>query len=354
MKTILLVLCAGLVCVAMSEEHGHGNELHVSHAARELMGLTTVKASKRRVSSTVGFYGRFELAGDARITASAAVAGRVTLKVKPMQRIKRGDVLFTVASPDLRSRKAELAILEKRLSAYSGVRTRNAELEAQVAVKRAELAAIAGDLVHDDGVVAVTASADAMVDAVGVSDGAWAEIGAAVVTLARTDRIRFRAQIPVSDAANLADGMSVEVDGRSGLISIGIADDSATVPVYAEFAENDPKWRVGTRCRALCETGSTSQPVVCVPESCLITIGLDPVVIVRDDDEEDAFVPVKVHLGRRGGGFVEVEGLPENAEVVKDGVYELKLALGGSNKKAGHFHADGQFHEGEHDHEGNH
>lgn len=328
-------------------EHEHGQEMHVSAAARKLMGLTTVKAEKRRIRSTVGLWGRFELAGDARSATVSPMAGRIRVKVKPMQKVVCGDVLFSLSSPELRSRRSEIAIIEKRLAAYKGVGTRNAELESQLAIKRAELDAMTGGAkVVNDEIVVVSETA-AMVDSLQVLDGSWVESGSTVVSLVRDDRLRFKARVAVADAVSLKDGMPIEIDGVVGILRVAIAEDESFVPVFAEFTKIDPSWRTGTRRRAVCVTDMTEEPVVAVPENCVISIGLDPVVFVKDDDEDDAFLPVKVQTGMRGGGYVSVDGLPEHAEIVKDGIYELKLALGGSTRKAGHFHADGKFHEGE-------
>ena len=73
-------------------------------------------------------------------------------------------------------------------------------------------------------------------------------------------------------------------------------------------------------------------------------------MFVRDEHQRDRFVAVKVALGLASGGWTEVTGLPEdeNLEVVREGAYELKIALSTQSgaAPAGHFHADGTFHEG--------
>jgi hypothetical protein len=76
-------------------------------------------------------------------------------------------------------------------------------------------------------------------------------------------------------------------------------------------------------------------------------------VFIKDSHDSERFIAVSVTPGITGNGWTAVEGLPQDAhlEVVREGAYELKLALAAktSGKKApGHFHADGAFHEGEH------
>lgn len=366
MKLSIALLSALVVCLGIhAEEHDHAHHdyehdeheahahhaehLHVPPAAQKLLGLTTVKVEPRRIRSTLSLTGRFELAPDARATAAAPVAGTVKLAVRTLQHVKKGDLLFTVASPDLRARTGELAVLEKRLAVYKGLAARNAELEAQVAVKRAEVEALGlGSENVSNGIVRVCAPVDSLIDGISLPDGAWAETGATVVALVRPDSLRFKAHATLADTARLHDGQSVEIDGHVGRLRLGLADATATLPVYVLFDKTEASWRTGLRRTAACVTDDSEKPVPAVPEECLIRLGLVPTVIIRDEDEPDAFLPITVTPGLRGNGWIAVEGLPADAEVVRDGVYELKLALGGSGgRKAGHFHADGTFHEGD-------
>jgi hypothetical protein len=72
---------------------------------------------------------------------------------------------------------------------------------------------------------------------------------------------------------------------------------------------------------------------------------------VRDINDHELFIAVPVVPLKSSGGWTSIaskEILPK-AEIVSDGVYELRLALpDGEKKTSGHFHADGTFHDGEH------
>ncbi len=340
-------------------DHDHGKHDHgpaakgakaveVAEAVQKVMGLKTVRPEKRRLASTVAFTGRYELAPDARRTVATPVAGRLALLVKPLARVKKGDALFTVTSPDLAARARELAVLEKRLDVYRKLGTKNAQLASECAVKKAEREALVGDAEEKDGVVTVRAASDGLVEAFPSEAGAWVETGASVVRLVAPEDLRLRALVAASDAARLADGFAATVEGVPGEIRLGVGDANGLVPVYVVFPKGGAKGRAGARATATCVLDAHETPVTAVPTRCLVRIGLQPTVFVRDDDA-DRFLAVDVVPGLSAGGWTAVTGLPSDGDldVVVEGAYELKLALpSGDAKPAGHFHADGTFHEG--------
>ena len=331
-------------------EHGHmhGAAVEVGEESRRAVGLVTVKAEKRRMRSTVSLPGRIELAPDARASASAPVGGRVSLKVRPLAEVEAGAVLFTVDAPELRAKAKEIEVIEQRLKIYRGLNRASAELDSQLALRQAEREAMLAGAEECDGVVSVRSPVPGRVDSLAVTDGAWVSQGATAVELIRLSRVRFRSLVTASEAARLADGMKSECGGKSGTLRIGVGDASGQVPVYVIF-DSDPGFRPGERQTAQCVTDESEGPVTAVPSACIIRVGLDPVVFVRDEHDDDRFIAVKVSVGRTGGGWTEVRGLPDDddLEIVREGAYELKIALSSQSgsSPAGHFHADGTFHE---------
>ena len=87
-----------------------------------------------------------------------------------------------------------------------------------------------------------------------------------------------------------------------------------------------------------------------VPNSAVVKVGVNDVVFIKAAD--DTFVMKKVETLPARQGKTPVKGLTPGQTIVTKGGYELKYILptgdAGSEKAAGHFHADGQFHEGEH------
>ena len=179
--------------------------------------------------------------------------------------------------------------------------------------------------------------------------GAWVESGASVIGLVRPQALRFRAVLAASEAARLKEGLKVDLEGVPGTLRLGIGDSSGTVPAYALFAEGSVPRRAGERVSVACVLDETEAPVRAVPTACLVRIGLEPTVFVRDEHDSDRYLAMRVETGLSGGGWTEVRGLPDDddLEVVREGAYELKIALAAKagTKGAGHFHADGTFHE---------
>ena len=337
-------------CEGSHRVHQHNKILSVSKAIQQVMGLKTVHAEKRRIVSTLSFAGRYELIPDARKVVSSPIAGRLTLLVKTLDNVRKGDPLFTVTSPELVARSREIALLEKRLKVYREIKTPNAALENELALKRAERKAMLAGADEHDGVVTVCAATDGMVESLIAQDGSWLETGASAIQIVRTQHLRFKALVTASDAINLKNGMSAKVGADLGKIRIGIGDDSGLVPVYVLF-DKDVNVLAGVRSRAECVTDEIEAEHIAVPSSCIVSIGLQPTVFVRDMHNHEQFIAIPVTPVSSGAGWTAVEGLPNHhCEVVNDGAYELKLALpaSGESKPAGHFHADGTFHEGEH------
>lgn len=330
--------------------HGHGRgeraEVKVPESAQRMMGLRTVAARKRKVSSTISLPGRFELAPTARSAVATTIGGKCRMAVRPLQKISRGDALFSVWSGELISREREIAVLEKRLAAYSAAGGANAELAAQLAVKRAERDAMLAGRKAENGTVTFLAEEDGVVEALQVADGAQVSAGDVIATTIRPGDMRLKVFASPSEAAALEDGTPAMCNGMEGRIVHGYQADAFDVPLYVEFPSAPVKARCGERAVAEAVKDSTGPDNVAVPSDAIVLNGLTPTVFVKDGHEPNAFVATEVEPLASGGGWTAVKGIHEGDQVVTDGAYELKLALpSGGEKKAGHFHADGTFHE---------
>ena len=338
------------------------SHLTIPLAVQKVMGLKTVNAEMRRVASTISFAGRYELNPDARQKIATPVSGRLTLHVKALSNIKKGQPIFSVSSPELVARAHEIGALEKRLSVYREIKTPNAALENELAVKRAEREALLAGAEEKDGIVTVHASEDGMIESLLAQNGAWLETGAAAVQTVQMHDLRFKALAAASDAIRLRDSMPAKVGTNAGRIQLGVGDDSGLVPVYVLF-NSEISAIAGERGHAECITDETEKPHMAVPSKCIVSVGLQPTVFVKDSHNAERFIAIPVVPGVSGGGWTAVEGLSPHeceahakdkpshiCEIVCEGAYELKLALPSSDakKESGHFHADGTFHTGEH------
>ena len=341
-----------------SHDHTPQNPHHsspISHltiplAVQKVMGLKTVRAEMRRVASTISFSGRYELNPDARQKIATPVSGRLTLHVKALTHVKKGQSIFSVSSPELVARAREIDALEKRLAVYREIKTPNAALENELAVKRAEREALLAGADEKDGTVTVRAAEDGMIESLLAQNGAWLETGAAAVQTVQMHDLRFKALAAASDALRLKDSMPAKVGENAGRIQLGVGDDSGLVPVYVLF-DSEVSAIAGERGHAECVTDETERPHAAIPSKCIVSVGLQPTVFMKDPHDAERFIAIPVIPDASGGGWTAVEGLsPHKSEIVCEGGYELKLALpsAGATKESGHFHADGTFHTGEH------
>jgi len=135
---------------------------------------------------------------------------------------------------------------------------------------------------------------------------------------------------------------------------IGLPDPQTPriTPLFG-VVQHPPEWaRPGRAGRLRVVTKESAPRAVAVPDACLAQDSVKVYVIVRDAKDATKFHKREVTPGASDGVWTEVGGLRAGEVVVKEGVYELNLAMpveGAKNRApAGHFHADGRFHEGAH------
>lgn len=333
-------------------DHAHptGKFVTVASSVQQTLGLKTVRPERRKLSGSLVVTGRYELAPEARRVVATPVAGHLSLKVHAFSKVAKGDVLFTIAAPNLVSLAEEIALLEKRLAVYREIKTPNAALENELAVKKASRAALLSGAEEANGLIVVRAMSAGVVEALPATDGAYLDVGGEVVRLVDPAALRIKALVSSVELGRLSDGLTCRADGVAGELRIGLDAEAGLIPVYAIFPAGAPKGRVGSRASFSCETDDAATELVCVPKSAIVKIGLQPTVFVRDESNADRFLAIDIAPGETVGGWTALTGLPDDddLEIVTDGAYELKLALAANTTKpTGHFHADGTFHEGE-------
>ena len=88
------------------------NRIDVPETVRKNLGITFVKVERRRIASALRLPGHFEPLPQARAEVRAPVAGRVLLRVQPLQTVAPGDVLALLDAPDWRALQREIATVE--------------------------------------------------------------------------------------------------------------------------------------------------------------------------------------------------------------------------------------------------
>ncbi len=108
------------------------NRIDIPPAVRRNLGITFATVEKRPVAKTIRIPGQFELMPKARREYRVMLTGRIELAVDQYDKVKAGDTLFNIDSPDW------WKIQEELVAAHNAMRRSHAELSvAQAALEEA-------------------------------------------------------------------------------------------------------------------------------------------------------------------------------------------------------------------------
>lgn len=360
--------------------------LHVDEKARHSLDMRFEKVTAVPHGAERTLHGQMVIPPHAVNTYALPAAGRVTFHVKSAQQVRKGQLLYTLASPDIVEMEgaaaqakaelnrciADLAALKERRQTLEKIGTKNSELNTTIRFKETEeeslkaalnasenklkLATASGEL--KDNLLYVYAAADGSVQSVDMTQGAWGEQGAPALVMTNKGDLEFATTIYGTDPVHYAKAQLALTRGKNTELldgSLRVADqvDPATQSRALYFTPD--RLPEGTHAGQLARLDlysrdSATDGFIPVPNSAVVKVGVNDVVFIKTG--EDAFVMKKVQTLPARQGKTPVKGLIPGQTIGTKGGYELKYILpaegSGSKKAAGHFHADGQFHEGEH------
>ena len=356
---------------------------HARHISA--MKIETVPAAGKALTHSL--YGHLYVPDHALESYSLPCGGRISLRVKSAQQVKKGDVLYTVVSPEVSAlvadiRKQEAAItrcgeeitsVSQRLARLKAAGTTSSDLEEQLNFKNAEkrqlerelevnntrlnILVMGSEITPENGLptLVVRAHKDGIVRNVGITQGSWGEQGAAVVTMSNLDAMEIEGTLYGNDVPDFDSVRATRLSGRENKTLGGtwrmaeqVDEEKQTRAFYFTPEELPADARPGQLCRVDFYLTGGEDGYVTIPDSALVKVGIDDVVFL--EIKEGTFAMVKVQAGTSRRGMTPVKGLVAGQKLVVKGGYELRYLLpadGSQQKKAGHFHADGKFHEGE-------
>jgi multidrug efflux pump subunit AcrA (membrane-fusion protein) len=375
------------------------NRVAIPATVRSNLGLTFAKVERRNVANTLRVPGSFELQPLARHEYRMMLSGHVELLVDQFTEVKAGDPLYRfrslqlldlqqrvdLARSSLTQAEAQYQALRKRKTALeeadfkrADLDARMVELETGIDQKLAELRSATAALQNASQAsaaaqeqssveskvsdwVEVTAHEAAVVETLGITNGAFVEEAGLVLTTVDPTQLRFRAMGLQSDLPEFQNGQQVAIvppqssggdinEAIPAKLRIGLSADpmQRTVTLFALPTEQKSWSRAGVSAFLEIAEESSDGIVLAIPRSAVVKDGITHVFFKRDPLDPNRAIRVEADLGVNDGRWVGIQsGLGPNDEVVLDGVYELKLATAqsGTSQKGGHMHADGSFHE---------
>ncbi|MHC5114989.1 MAG: efflux RND transporter periplasmic adaptor subunit [Planctomycetota bacterium] len=206
----------------------------------------------------------------------------------------------------------------------------------------------------------VHATEAGIVETLAVTDGAWVQAHALVISTVDPARVRFRAMGLQSDIPRFTGDLKARIvppqspgfdatDGVDAQLSLGLEahPDQRTITLIANPYQARPWTRPGVSAFLEVMVGGSDKPALAVPRSAVVKDGLVHVFFRRDPKDANQAIRVEADLGVDDGRWVVLKsGVRAGDEVVLEGAFELKLATSqsGQLQKGGHFHADGTFH----------
>lgn len=321
--------------------------MDVTQAQVARLGIRTVPVRPAETQSTVSVLGRVMPAPDSRIPVSAPFAGAVERLLKlEGARVKKGDALAVIVSPDMQFAEAKLKGLEARhQSAKAAAKrarmlvdegiapaSRAEEADAEAASMAADLAAsrraLSQAAATGSGSYNLLAPVDGRISAISVSAGEQVAAMQPALSIDTKEEMWIEGQLPADAIGRVASGDSVMVDelpGATGTVmaagtSIDPRNRSAMVRVRLNSAPglvSGQTVRLTIQRRA--EAGSFN-----VPRAAVVELKSGPAIFVA---RPKGFEPVAVKLLSRGPSDATVRGelKPQDAVAVS-GVAELKAA----------------------------
>lgn len=346
------------------EEEG---EIHLAESAIERAGIVVGRAERRALTGGVAIPAEVEFDPTGTAHVGPLLSGRFTgLQVALGDRVKRGQLLATIASSDASVARSQLQQARARLAAAETTLKRQQQLSAEgIGAQRALVdaeAAVATITAEVDGIrrqlsvfgsgrggeMRLVTPIDGVVVDVLATLGETANADQAAFVVTDPAKVWVRGSVPELEIARIELGASAIVrlhafpdlvlGGTITYLAPALDEASRSLPIRVSLDAADARLRSGLFGTIELVGGGRDERVIAVPAEAIASIDGQSTVFVPGD-EPNSFRPVAVLLGRRAGAFFEVKsGLEADAAVVTRGTFTLKSALESGELSEGHAH----------------
>jgi membrane fusion protein, copper/silver efflux system len=311
-----------------ADDASDDTSVRVNPGIQQNLGIRTVAVQRTQVASSFQAIGNVQF--DERLavsvqTRSSGYVERLAVRA-PMERVRKGQVLATVFSPEWLGPLVELAELKR-----AGV---SPEL-LDAARERTRALSIPPELVRqaEDGApvtarFTLTAPASGVIAELGVREGVAVAPGTTLFRIAGLEKVWAVAEVPEAQAVRLVQGQKVKAalqadpaqtfDGQ--LKELLPQVNASTRTLQARFEVDNRAGRLVPGMLLRLEVAGPTATRLTVPAEAVIRTGTRAVVIVRRDDNR--FEPREVALGIDFGDTLEVtQGLQAGERIVASGQF---------------------------------
>lgn len=320
----------------VTREEVESGVITIDEGRRQTIGVTVESVERRPFRITVRAVGQ--------VTYDDTRLADVTLKLRgwigelransPGQRVERGDVLFTLYSPELYAAQEELlSAVASQTKARGSAAPRRADYLVEAGRERLRLWDIQPSQI--DGILGrgkpleympIVSPVSGYVIEKNVVEGAAVEPGARLYRIAGLDQVWIEAEIYESDLPLVAVGDPVRVhlpytpdrvqDGHVAFVYPYLDDSTRTGRARIELS--NPDLALKPHMYANVELEKLLGDRLTVPEDAVLYAGRRNFVFV--DLGEGRLRPQSIEIGRRAGEWIEIrKGLEEGDRVVTSG-----------------------------------
>lgn len=346
-------------------EHGEGDDVELSQAQMEAVGIRLGGLEARNVEQTLRAPGMLEVGADAEGAAAPLLGGKVTRILAVVgQMVKAGQVVAYIDSPEilplrqqLREARQEVEAARIEVDRQQALASQGAGIRknldnalsslkmAEVKVSGLQTRLAAWGVGSDDASgssVPVKASISGVVTSVDVPVGGYADIQLPVLKIVNTKGVYCTLQILEKDIASVKDGMEVQLQltndpsktftGRVASVSPVLDGTTRTVPVRVNLKEVDSGLRLIPGMAVTGAVSTSSSMVAALPEGAVVSSGGKSYIFVLEETKEEGatktyrFEKREVVTGGASMGYVAVtplEALDEDDKVVVAGAFYL-------------------------------